>query len=33
VIAELANDGIAVLACREERSEIEQAFLRLTGAG
>jgi ABC-2 type transport system ATP-binding protein len=32
VIAELANDGIAVLACREERSEIEQAFLRLTGA-
>jgi ABC-2 type transport system ATP-binding protein len=31
VIADLANDGIAVLACREERSEIEQAFLRLTG--
>jgi ABC-2 type transport system ATP-binding protein len=32
-IATLANDGIRVLACREERSEIEQAFLRLTGAG
>jgi ABC-2 type transport system ATP-binding protein len=33
VIATLANDGIRVVACREERSEIEQAFLRLTGAG
>jgi ABC-2 type transport system ATP-binding protein len=33
VIATLANDGIRVLACREERSDIEQAFLRLTGAG
>jgi ABC-type multidrug transport system ATPase subunit len=33
VIATLANDGIRVLACREERSEIEQAFLKLTGAG
>jgi ABC-type multidrug transport system ATPase subunit len=33
LIATLANDGIAVLACREERSEIEQAFLRLTGSG
>ena len=31
-IAVLANDGIRVLACREERSGIEQAFLRLTGA-
>jgi ABC-2 type transport system ATP-binding protein len=33
VIATLSNDGIRVLACREERSEIEQAFLKLTGAG
>jgi len=32
-IGALARDGIRVLACREERSEIEQAFLRLTGAG
>jgi len=32
-IAVLANDGIKVVACREERSEIEQAFLKLTGAG
>ncbi len=32
VIAAIANDGIHVVACREERSGIEQAFLRLTGA-
>jgi ABC-type multidrug transport system ATPase subunit len=30
-IAAIAGDGIPVLGCREERSEIEQAFLRLTG--
>ena len=30
VIAKIAGAGIRVLACREERSEIEQAFLRLT---
>jgi ABC-2 type transport system ATP-binding protein len=32
-IATLANAGIKVVACREERSGIEEAFLRLTGAG
>jgi ABC-2 type transport system ATP-binding protein len=32
-IATLANAGIRVVACREERSGIEEAFLRLTGAG
>jgi len=32
-IAAISNDGIKVVACREERSEIEQAFLKLTGAG
>jgi ABC-2 type transport system ATP-binding protein len=32
-IAKLANAGIKVVACREERSGIEEAFLRLTGAG
>jgi len=31
-IATLANAGIRVVACREERSGIEEAFLRLTGA-
>jgi hypothetical protein len=30
VISTIAAAGIRVLACREERSEIEQAFLRLT---
>ena len=29
-VAALVANGIAVLACREERSEIESAFLRLT---
>ena len=32
-IAALAAGGIDVLACRQERSEIEEAFLALTGAG
>jgi ABC-type multidrug transport system ATPase subunit len=32
-IAKLADAGIRVVACREERSGIEEAFLRLTGAG
>ncbi|MGH2705318.1 MAG: ABC transporter ATP-binding protein [Actinomycetota bacterium] len=32
-ISRLTRDGIQVLACREERSEIEQAFLFLTGSG
>jgi ABC-2 type transport system ATP-binding protein len=31
VIAHVAAAGIKVVACREERSEIEQAFLRLIG--
>jgi ABC-2 type transport system ATP-binding protein len=31
VIAAIAAVGIKVVACREERSEIEQAFLRLIG--
>jgi ABC-type multidrug transport system ATPase subunit len=31
-IARLSNAGIRVVACREERSGIEEAFLRLTGA-
>jgi ABC-2 type transport system ATP-binding protein len=31
-IAALAAGGIDVLACRQERSEIEEAFLALTGA-
>jgi ABC-type multidrug transport system ATPase subunit len=30
-IAALADGGIDVLACRQERSEIEEAFLALTG--
>ena len=32
-IAALAAAGLAVLACREERSEIEAAFLCLTTEG
>ncbi len=32
VIAAIAGVGIKVVACREERSEIEQAFLRLIGS-
>jgi hypothetical protein len=31
-IAALAAANVQVLACHEERSEIEDAFLRLTGA-
>jgi ABC-type multidrug transport system ATPase subunit len=31
-IARLSNAGLRVVACREERSGIEEAFLRLTGA-
>jgi hypothetical protein len=30
-LAALALGGVQVLACREERSEIEEAFLALTG--
>jgi hypothetical protein len=30
-IAALADGGVDVLACRQERSEIEEAFLALTG--
>jgi ABC-2 type transport system ATP-binding protein len=33
VIAALAGAGLDVLACRRERSEIEEAFLALTAAG
>jgi hypothetical protein len=32
-LASLAAAQIDVLACREERSEIEEAFLSLTGNG
>jgi ABC-2 type transport system ATP-binding protein len=32
-LAALTSSGIQVLACREERSEIEEAFLRLIGEG
>jgi hypothetical protein len=32
-IAHLSGAGISVLACREERSGVEQAFLRLTEGG
>ena len=33
VLAAVAGLGYPVLACREERSEVEQALLRLAGAG
>jgi hypothetical protein len=33
VIAALAGAGLDVLACRRERSEIEEAFLALSGEG
>ena len=32
-LASIAQEGVQVLACREERSEIEEAFLALTGEG
>jgi ABC-2 type transport system ATP-binding protein len=32
-LASLTLEGVQVLACREERSEIEEAFLALTGEG
>jgi hypothetical protein len=31
VVAALAAASVQVLACRQERSEIEEAFLALTG--
>ena len=30
-LARLTSSGVRVLACREERSEIEEAFLSLAG--
>ncbi len=32
-LASVTREGVQVLACREERSEIEEAFLALTGEG
>ena len=31
-LAALIGEAIDILSCREERSEIEEAFLQLTGA-
>ena len=33
VLAALTSVGVDVLGCREERSEIENAYLNLAGAG
>ena len=33
VLSALTAGGVAVLGCREERSEIENAYLNLAGSG